>query len=300
MNLGRATKLLQFICYKISHIYVIKHHEGGFMATVFEYTSYKKFLKDLVANRGRGAIGEFSLACGCDRTYFSQVLGGKAQLTFDHALGLAEEININESEKNYFLMMVLRDRAGSPKAREILDKRMSKLEKDHLILSKQIKSKDSPAEASNKNKIHYYSSYLFSATHILASIEEYQTLAKIAARLRVDERTAKHFLDQLVEMGFVKKQGDRYLHAGGNLHISSDSPLNIVNHVNYRTKVVSKLTTIGVGEDVHYSSSFSISKKDWSKLRSQIMKFIEEHRATVHTSGSEEAYCMALDLFRLD
>ena len=51
-------------------------------------------------------------------------MNSKVQLTSDHALGMAEYMGLNESEQDYFLLLVLYDRASNTKAKKILKKKM--------------------------------------------------------------------------------------------------------------------------------------------------------------------------------
>ena len=54
---------------------------------------------------------QLSEAAGCHTSYLSQVLADKAQLTPDHAAGLAVFWQWNETASEYFLTMVQLERA---------------------------------------------------------------------------------------------------------------------------------------------------------------------------------------------
>lgn len=263
--------------------------------SVFEFESYKKFLREHISdNRRPGLIAELAKAAGCDRTYFSQMLNGKAQLTADHAVNLAGALGMTENEQSFFLLLVLFERAGSAPARAHFRRRMDAIQKDSLILARKIKAKETTLELDEEQRAWYYSSWLPGAVHILTSVEELQAPAAMAAHLHMDIRALEQVLGRLREMGLVRKSEGKYVHSGQNIHIPNDSPYYVINHGHWRMRGMEKAAS---GQGVHYSTTFSISAKDVPRLRTELLKFIERQRALVHASGAEVVHCFSCDLF---
>src|SRR5690242_7160650 len=97
---------------------------------VFNYGGYKEFLKDYIKqNASRGIISQVAENCGCDRTYISQVLNGKADLTPDHIMQLCEGLGLGEEESGYLLLLLLKDRSASAKAKKNLDAKLARLKR---------------------------------------------------------------------------------------------------------------------------------------------------------------------------
>lgn len=262
---------------------------------IFEYDSYKAFLKSHIETHRRpGLIAELAKIAGCDRTYLSQVLNGKVHLTSDHAINLAESMGLSEAEQNYFLLMVLNDRAASAEAKDRLKKKMQKLADENLVLTKKIKSREIPGELPEELKAKYYSSWYFGAIHILTCIPEYQSIEAISRLLKMDRKHIEEVLLKLVEMKLVEKSGERFLHTGNNLHIPSYSPLTSINHLNWRLRGVEKSSA---DAGIHYTTTFAVSAKDTQRLRSQLLDFIEKQRSMIHKSGSEEVFTFCCDLY---
>ncbi len=267
------------------------------MKSIYSYDSYKDYLKDYIeAYRRPGLVSELAKSAGCDRTYFSQSLTSKVQLTPDHAISLSEGLGLNEAEQNYFLTLVLHNRASNTKAQLHLRKRLDKLVKEQAVLSKKIKSSQDSEEISETLKTKYYSSWLYGAVHILTSIPEYQTVAALCQKLEIQKEICEEILSSLGQMNLTQKHGDRYKHAGGNIHISIGSAINSMNHLNWRLLASQRANK---EDDVHYTTAFSISKKDMPVLKTDILDFIKSQRKIVHNSGTEQAFAFCLDFFEI-
>ena len=68
----------------------------------------------------------------------------------------------------------------------------------------------------------------------------------------------------------LKSKTLKKIHQSGNLHISHQSPHNVVNHLNWRIRALQKVNEDGI----HYTATFSISKKEIPILKSQLLEFI--------------------------
>ncbi|MDG0817190.1 TIGR02147 family protein [Bdellovibrio svalbardensis] len=265
------------------------------MKRVFGYHSYKKYLKDISEMQGRGAISKLAEAAGCDRTYLSQCLSSKVQLTPDHILGLAEYLNLSEAEEEYFLLLLLFERSASRTAQLKIKKKMEKLNQADLILSKKIAQKDDSNELTEIQKAKYYSSWKYAALHTLSSINEFQSTQTMTRKARLSEIEGLGILKDLEKAGLLSFQNGKWIHSGKNIHIPTGSSHNAQNHMNWRLKAVDSVNNKNA---IHYTTLFSVSKKDWELLRTQLLAFIDRQRDTIHASGSEEMYCFCCDLFQ--
>ncbi len=261
---------------------------------IFAHEAYKEFIRDYIKqHQRRGLISDLAEAAGCNRTYFSQVLGSKVQLTPDHIMGLAEYLRLNDLEENYFLLMLLKDRASTPKIKNTFKTKMDQLRIDNHSLTKKIKSSGA-GELSEEQKAQYYSSWLFAAAHILTSASQFQSVEDIASRLRISKKLAQGILQDLTDMNLVKVTSGRYSHSGTNIHVSKGSAFNVLNHMHWRNKA---LEFSNAEDSLHFTYVFGLSKKEWPKLKEMLLKFIEEQRQVVARSGSDDVYCFTCDLF---
>lgn len=260
---------------------------------LFEYSSYKTYLHELVANTDF-KVSSLAEMAGCNRSYFSQMLNGKAQLTTDHIVNLGEGLEFSELEKEYFITLGLMERSSLIETKAILEKKLNHIRQKSLVLSKKIKSEANSFELTDEMKGEYYSSWLYGQIHILTSIEDFQTVETLAAKLNIKANLVKKILNRLREMQLVIKKDLRYIHQSKNLHIPHQSPHNVVNHLNWRMRAIQKVYE---ENGIHYTATFSIAKKDIAVLKSQLLEFIKKQRETIGKSGSEEVYCFNCDLF---
>lgn len=263
----------------------------------FAFTTYKEFLHGYIEeNKQKGLVSQMAEACGCDRTYLSQVLNGKAELTPDHLINFSDHIGLSENESRYILLVLLRDRSSSLNAKKSLQTKIDKLKHEVQVLSQKIAKNENPSEIKEEQRTLYYSNWLYGAIHILVSIPAYQTVPAIATKLQITPAIAMKMLKDLVDMKVVTKEKDKYIHAGSDVYIPHDKPQIHSHHFNWRMRAVERTM---IKEDIHYTNIFSISKKDVEKIREQIVKLIEDQRKSVRASGTEVAYAFCCDFFGL-
>jgi hypothetical protein len=109
-------------------------------------------------------------------------------------------------------------------------------------------------------------------------------------------------LDFLISVNLVKRSPELGLAVGeARLFLGADSPLISKHHINWRLQAIQSLEneTSGVTDELHYSSTWSISNGDLTLVKSEIVKFLERLRQTLKASENEEAICLNLDFFKL-
>lgn len=264
---------------------------------VFAYSTYKEFFKAFIANNNtRGFISQLALACGCDRTYVSQVLNGKADLTPDHLIQFCENFGFKGADMDYLLTLLLRDRSASSTAKKIMDEKLKKAKAEARTVSGQVYNREKPKEISESQRTLYYSNWVYGAIHILTSIEDYQSPATIASKLNLPLTTVNGVLKDLVEMGLVHFLKGKYTHSGGDIYLPGHYPQIASHHLGWRMKAVERSHE---KKDIHYTLAFSVSEKDVEELRVQILNFIEKQRQLIRDSGSEVACAICLDFFEM-
>ena len=266
------------------------------MANVFKYLDYKEFLKQEISDRAekRGFITRLAEAAGCQRAYLSQVIHSHVQLTPEHACNISLFLEMNDLESDYFLLLVDHGRAGTPLLRQRLSLRMEAIRQKSENLAERFQSASliSPEEQNR-----YYSAWLWSAIHMLVSAPAFQTVEVIMLRLGVPRSQVLEILSGLESMGLVEHQKGRWTFRGGNLHVPRGSPLNSMNHLNWRMRAIQDAQTPD-SDGVHYTAAFTMSVKDAETLKAKILAFFDDHRKAVGESGSEELYCFNCDFFK--
>lgn len=263
---------------------------------VFTYQNYKTFLKDFIKrNKHKGLISQIAEVCGCDRTYISQILKGKADLLPDHMIRLTHFLNLNESESDYLLHLLLKDRANSLSSKNLFETKLANARENASEISKRVKSKkDSEEIISEEHKTLYYSNLLIPVIHTLTSIENFQTIESISKKLHCTETFVIQTLNLLEDMKLIHRSKDKFIHSGKNIYLKRDAAHIYSLHLQSRLEAVKRSFN---KEDIHFTNIFTIAKEDLEVVKSQIIKLIEDQRNTVHASGSQVACVFCCDFY---
>lgn len=264
---------------------------------IFTLSNYKDFFKAYIEeNNFKGIMTRIAEDCGCDRTYLSQVLNGKAELTTDHIIQFSEIRQLSEAESEYLLTLLLKDRSANLQVKRRLVQKIEKIQKEQLELSKKVTDNEKISQITDQQKNKYYSLSSFSAIHILTSIEQFQSIENISQKMNIPPDTTQEILSELLNMGLIKKEKGRYIHNWKNIYLTNDDPWLTQHHLNWRLKAVERTH---VKQDVHYTDVFSVSTEDVIKIRENILGFISRHRKMVSDSGAEKAYAICCDFFEI-
>lgn len=263
---------------------------------LFRARDYREVIRQKTEeNKGiHGYKGRLAQAAGCQRAYLSQVLAGSVQLTPDHAAGLAQFWRLEPVERDYFLELVNLARAATPTLRRLIESRLETLKISQESVSGRIKK---PKIESVQLQSRYYSAWYYSAIHILITIANFRTIGAIAKRLKLSEDTVGAALSTLEQMNLAKREKEIWLPVSFDLHLPSQSPLNSINHLNWRLRAVED-SQKQVEESVHFTAVYSMSEKDIEDLKSRILQLISNSREIALKSAEKELVSMTIDLFR--
>ena len=267
------------------------------MKNIYEFDSYKTYLKQLISEHieKRGFQASLARAAGCQPSYISQALSGKAELLVDHAAGISEFVGLNQAETEYFITLVQFARATSPILKKIMKTKLQTLKEKQFELVEQIQGlKKTKQEIEGS----YYSSWMWTAIHIITSIPQYQTPQNIAERLSLPLIQVKEILQVLQTYGFIQENNNNWVYTKGASHLPRESSMNELNHTHWRLRSISNIQK-QIPDDLHYTSVFSMSLEDTEKLRKFLIETIAGSRGIIGPSQSEDIFCMNLDFFRV-
>jgi len=262
----------------------------------FQEKSYKKILARLIhdSQAGRGMISRAADAIGCQRSYLSQVLHSKVQLTKEQAWNVCVFFALSREETLYFECLVDHERAASPAYRRHLEAQMLEIRKSAEKISSQFRESSTFNEA---EALFYFSHWLPCAAHVLTSIAEFQEPVKMAARLGVALPTLMQTLTMLEKMGCVKQRKGRWTYAGGSKWVAKDSPMVAFHHQNWRQLAVESSRNPH-GDGIHYTMVQTVSKNDFETLKAMMLDFIGKAKKVAEPSGPEALTSLSIDFFQ--
>lgn len=264
---------------------------------IFDFLEYRPYLESRLGKKGSrtGLRKRLSEAIGVHTSFVSQVLLDKADLSLEQAEQANEFLEHNEVESEYFLLLVLKDRAGSVKLRKRFDQKIYKMREERLNVKKRISPE---GEIKQEDRLKFYSNYYYAAIHVLVSIPSFQNIDAIVAALKVQRGQVIEMMDFLMGIGLVIKRGDKFLPGPQHVHLGNDSELVLSHHKNWRMHSLDSLKFLNK-DDLHYSACISLSKKDAFKVRDAILENLQKNVKTITTSKEEVAYVYNIDFYSL-
>jgi uncharacterized protein (TIGR02147 family) len=267
--------------------------------SIFAYSTYISFLKDWIGSQPRNGHGlrlKMAELLGRQSVYISQVLHGNADLSSSQAQLLAEWMGLSEKETHFLLLLVQHARSDTQKLAAYYSAQLARVHEENLNLQQRVKGKVENIQ--EKDRLRYYSAWLYPAIHLLTAIPDYQNRLEIARRLQLPQETVSEVLEFLLSLGLVEQKGDRFLITSNDIFLGNDSALISRHHMNWRIRSMQSFEREKVDE-LHYSTAAVISEKDAVKIKLQLLEAIEKNRKLVKDSGNEELFCISLDFFRV-
>lgn len=267
------------------------------MANLFEFKSYKDFLRETLKEKKaeRGFQAKLAKSAGCQASYLTQALTSKVELTPDHGIGIARILGLGPLETEYFLNLLHYSRASSSELKAHLVRKLEEVKCTQQILSERVTDPLSPKMDTNHE---YYSSWMWMAIHAAVGVEKFSDLPSLVSRFGLPRERVLTVLESLQRMGLVEKSGNFWQMTQQNVHLSARNFMNGVSHRNWRDRACADVEKEH-SNSLHYTSVFTVSRSDAERIRGQILQMIEASRKSIQDSPSEEVYCMLCDLFEV-
>lgn len=268
------------------------------MQSLFTYNNYRELLKDLIygPEASRGAQSKIAKALECQASYLLQVMKEKASLTEDQGLRLAKHLRYSEIETEYLILILRISRASSPELKTYLESKREALREESLELANKIKSKE--VLTSQEFLSGYFGSWMPGTIHAATSSAQYQTITAIAERFGLTPKKVEEVLQLLLNAQLVSKEGTSYKFATDSIFLPRSSALNETHQTNRRLQALKSITAASP-DDLHFSSMFTIDKKDLEAVKNIFSDAIEKSHEKIQASGTEEVYSICLDVFKV-
>ncbi len=265
--------------------------------SIFDFYDFRSYLMAAIPTKGaeRGARTKLAKLLNVQKGLISSIFHGSAQLSLEQAFRVSHFLSHSERERDYFLLLVQKSRAGSAELEKYFAAKIQEVASQRREIHERIKTSD---VLTKKNQLLYYSSWHFTAVHMCLRIENIQTTHGISRYLGVPISRIQEILEFFVEVGIAQEQGGSFSCGSTRIHIGVDSAFVPKHHSNWRMQAIHSLDRKNA-EDLHYSSVMSISKEAAQKIRNIFLQSIQSTEPVVKDSRDEEVFCLNLDLFCL-
>ena len=265
--------------------------------SLFKFKDTKSYLRYYLAQlpkKGRGEISKIAKELRVSTTLVSQVLSGDKSFTLEQAQLLCEYLGLTGIDAEYFMLLVLSDRAGSMRLKKLWHEKIEKIREQSLQLSNRVKA---DRILTDHERSVFYSSPLYAAIQMYTSVGvKGQSLEEICLRFEISRKQAAEMMKFLVGAGLCVEEADRFKMGIQKTHLGQGSPFLPRHHANWRVRAIQRSENLEDSE-LMYTVPVSLSKKDFSELREEMAEFIKKFLDKVHDSDAEEIACFNLDWF---
>ncbi len=263
--------------------------------SIYSATTYSECLRSLLLSK-RGVLSEVARKIRCQPSYLSQVIAEKAHLSLEHAISICEHFSFSKDEQRYFLLLVQKGRAGNQPLAEFFESELKEIRQKREQINNRILVQDG---LKLEDQVQYYSSWLYTAAHILSALPNYNSRQKIQDLLRIQSEELDQILSFLISRGLIEETGSNLKIGSKRIHLPSQSHQIPRHHANWRLRAIEACNR-NRPADLHYSGLIGISKKDGPIAKELYLKFISELEKLLKQSEPEEPFVVALDFFHLE
>jgi uncharacterized protein (TIGR02147 family) len=267
-------------------------------SSIFEVIQYKQYLIQRLggfrSRKGlRLAAAKF---LNCQPTFVSQVLNGNSHFSLEQAEKVSRFLGLTEDEREYFFLLIQKERAGTPELAEYYAAKTGQLLAKRQVLTHRL-GKDTTLNREDQSI--YYSSWHYAAIHIAVTIPTLRTREAIAEFFKLPLFKVSSVLEYLLNTGLIKQDASgKYETGNSRIRLGNDSHNILKHHTNWRNQAIDSLDR-ETPFDLHYSAVLSISASDRIKIKDMIMDALKKQLVIADASKEEELYSYCIDFFNL-
>lgn len=265
------------------------------MNDIFQIDDYKEYVKNALSLRGHGARLKLAEALKCHSAYITLVLNKDAHFNIEQALEASAFFNLSSEEEEFFLLLLQYNKAGTKKLRDYTWKKIKEIRETRALVSNRIKGNE---ELDEVTQAKYYSRWYYAAIHVLVTIPGKKTKNSIAAYLGLEMATVNEAINFLESCGLIVHSKTSYETGKTKVFLSGDSPFIVQHHQNWRLSAMDNIIRPRK-ENLHFSSVYTLSEKDFIKIREKLLENIQEVWRVVQPSKEEKLCAFNLDFFEL-
>jgi len=267
------------------------------MLSIFEFTNYREYLTAWISaqgDRAYGLKGRIAVALSISSSLLSQILKGDKTLTPDQTSDLTDFIGLTELEADFLHLLVESDRAGVPRYREKLKRKIISMQEQSRRIGKRVPRHK---ELSDEQKAIYYSSWLYTGIRNLTAVPGNHHAEAIAEHLHLDAAVVNRVLRFLLENGLCREENGKIVYGPASTHVDRESPFVNKHHQNWRFQAIHHMES-KQEQDLFFTSPMSLSLEAALEIQKLIPTFIQTVMKISGPSASETAACLNIDWFK--
>lgn len=267
--------------------------------TLIEIDNYRVFVREFLRRKSpksRGEIAKLASHLGVHPTFVSQVLAASKDFNLEQGYAVTSYLNLTEVERNYFICLIQRDRAGTVELKGFFQEHLNAIRKSLLSTSNRLPKHRTLDEA---QKAVFYSSWIYSAIRLYCSVGKGKTVEDVSENFQISRIKATEILNFLTETGLCIVEDDKYRLGSQHTHLEATSPFILRHHMNWRSKAMQRHENVSAKELI-LTAPFSISRKDFEKVREKILECVKENFEIIKSSPAEDVAFLNIDFLWLN
>ncbi len=265
---------------------------------IYDYDDYRAFFKDWLEAgpfSGRGGPAKVAELLRIHPSFVSQVIRSKKDLSQEQAFKVSSFMELSGPEVDYFIHLLLKDRAGTPDLVSYYQAKLDTLRQEARRVASQV---GVARELSESDKARFYADALHTMVRVMGSIPKWQKPKQLAQALQVSEAKVEAILDFLVEKQLCTRSAEGNIAVGPQkTHIPQGSPLANTHHRNWRQKAIQFYEQLD-DDDLVFTAPLSIAKADFLRVRHELLAVIKNVTQIVEGSECEEFVVFNIDWLR--
>lgn len=266
---------------------------------IFNFSNYRSYLHECLGGAKRtGEKQKLSNFIGCQPALLSQILKGKNNLTLEAAIRVNTYLGHNPVESEYFLNLVHVGNSGTVELKQYYEGKNNEIIKQLSDLKKSAASESH--ELTQIEQATYYSNRLYALCHVAVSLPFVNSLNDLSELLQIPRTTLGGVVDFLIRTKIIEKDKSGCLTTGpGHTFIDKTSPFLVTHHQNIRRHGIEMIEKGISPSNIHYATYFTLSRKDFERLRKNFVELIANHLEIVAPSEEEVVCANIIDFFEV-
>jgi uncharacterized protein (TIGR02147 family) len=236
------------------------------MKRVFDFDGYREFLRNQfpAKGEGRGRRKDLAEAIQCQTSFISLVLTNRAHMSEEMLLGACDFLKLTRFETEFLLLLLHYERAGSKKLEQFYRQKIELFRNEQSEVEEALSSNES--ELNGEQQIQYYSSWIYPAVHVATMLGNGMSLTDLEDILSADSDSLRNATAFLQSVGLIVKKNSLFMCTKKRIHLSRSSPLAVMSHTSWRLESIRHVQKMN-DQNLHYSSVYTLSKKDYAKVK---------------------------------
>lgn len=266
---------------------------------LFNYLSYRALLRDQAIawkkSRAGFPLQRIAELAKIQAPYLTNAFKERAHLSSDQIYSLAHIFEWDAEATEYCSLLMEWERSGLPGRRKTLKEKIERIRKEKLSTEANLRKQVVATGESDRFFLNPY----YSLIHAFMGVERFsKEPALVAQKLGLDARQFKVWLNDLVAMGYLAKEGARYRKMKTNFHLPKESPLCSPHLQLFGLATAQQLLRLPDEEKYNFSVTFSANPAAREKIQREYLAFLKKVEGLVKEAPSEEIFGLRFDLFR--